>query len=197
MRNPSLMPAVLAALVLGASAVSSAAPEVHTRAPAAVSSRPRPQGSPAPAPRTRPQGRLDPMAPPASWRALEGSSSAAPVLPHASARVPAAPVPLPPPPPPLRLPSPPLLTPSGNAAKSATEPQAPPQPVVQYLGMASGPGGSYAILRVDGRLHVMASGASAGRIRVLEITPSHAVLRVDGKRKQVRITAQPGGRPWP
>lgn len=196
--------ALLAVLLVGASTVSPAAPERPGAPQAAVPSRPQPADTGSPAPRTAPSQGRDPTTPPAPWRVLESSGApqpaALPAPPGTVRSVPTVPsvAPQAPPPPLPPLPAP-LPAGPGKTAPAPTTPPPAPDPEIEYLGMTAGPGGTYAVLRLDGKLHVLQVGQAIAKVRLLSATPQNATLRVNGKVKKFDTgpKEQPVGRAGP
>jgi hypothetical protein len=191
-------PAGIFLAALAAAIVPAASPMPLPAPPAAPVTPPGPAGTvpsrpqlqvPTPAPRTA-AARRNPMAPPPQWQALERKNGDTPRAP----RVPGIPAPggqLPPPPLP-QLPLPPVPEqPARPAAPPAPPVQTEQAPEVEYLGMATGPGGTYAVLRTGNQVHVLQAGQQAGEFVIVSITPDHVTLRAAGRKTVVRIGQQP------
>jgi hypothetical protein len=190
-------PAGIFLAALAAAIVPAASPMPLPAPPAAPVTPPGPAGTvpsrpqlqaPTPAPRTAAAQR-NPMAPPPQWQALELKNTAPGDTPRIP-RVPRIPAPG------GQLPPPPPLPPVPEQPARPTAPPAPPAqteqaPQVEYLGMATGPGGTYAVLRTGNQVHVLQIGQQAGELVVVSITPGHVTLQAAGRKTVVRISQQP------
>lgn len=181
---------VIAALAATGAAAPHRAPGEPAQAATAAPSRLQSHATPSPAPGAAPARRA-PTTPPATWQAVERSGDTGHPIPGKPPR-PAQPTlpplpPLPPPPPP-----------------QTTNPVTPPPPVqpptqapaVEYFGITAGPGGTYAILRINGQVHVARPGQTVAGVRILSAAPEHVRIRVGGAERNLnRLT--PGGRTGP
>jgi hypothetical protein len=57
--------------------------------------------------------------------------------------------------------------------------------------MATGPAGTYAVLRTGNQVHVLQAGQQAGEFVIVSITPDHVTLQAAGRKTVVRIGQQP------
>jgi hypothetical protein len=187
-------PARIFLAALAAAIVPAASPMPLPAPPAAPVTPPGPAGTvpsrpqlqvPTPAPRTAAAQR-NPMAPPPQWQALERKNGDIPRAPRAPG-IPAPGSQLPPPPPLPPVPE----QPARPAAPPAQPAQTEQAPQVEYLGLATGPGGTYAVLRTGNEIHVLQVGQQAGEFVIVSITPGHVMLRAAGRKTMVRIGQQP------